>query len=262
MNKLFFPLFLFLIFPAANIARAEIVTETVEYKQGDTVLEGYLAYDNAVSVKKPGIIIIHEWNGPNDYTRSRARQLAELGYVGFAADIYGKGVRPEEHEEAAKISGVYRNDRDLLRKRGEAAFEFLKSKVFVNQEKIAAIGYCFGGMTVLEMARAGFDLKGVASFHGFLNTPVPASRGDIKARVIIFHGADDKFIPEEEIKNFQEEMRKSGTDWEMISFGGAVHRFTIPSAGADPSKGMAYNEKADKRSWVMLLDFLKEIFQQ
>ncbi len=247
---------------AATTAGAALVTRPVEYKHGDTVLEGYLAYDDAETAKKPGILVVHEWKGLNDYAKSRAEQLAGLGYVALAVDMYGKGIRAKDHDEAAKLSGVYRNDRNLMRERAKAAYDFLKSQEPVDPDRIAAIGYCFGGTTVLEMARAGFDLKGVASFHGGLSTPVPAKPGDVKARIIAFHGADDKFIPAEDVKNFQEEMRQAGADWQFVVFSDAIHSFTVPEAGTDKSTGMAYNEKADKRSWATLLNFLNEIFKR
>lgn len=258
MRKFLFLAFLFIFSP---ILHAAIVTSPVEYKHGETVLEGYLAYDDSIEAKRPGILVVHEWRGLNDYSKSRAEQLAGLGYVALAVDMYGKGIRAKDHEEAAKLSGIYRNDRNLMRERAKAGYEFLKNTKGVDPERIAAIGYCFGGTTVLEMARAGFDVKGVASFHGGLGTPLPAKSGEIKAKVIVFHGAEDTFVSPEELSGFQDEMRQAGADWQLMAFGGAVHSFTVPQAGSDKSTGVAYDEKADKRSWAVLLDFLNEIFQ-
>ena len=259
-KKLILAFFFFAFFFFPLFTYAAVVGREVEYKQGDALLQGYLAYEDSAKEKRPGVIIVHEWKGLNEYAKSRARQLAELGYVALAADIYGKGIRPESHEEAAKVSDAYRSDRNLTRARGKAALDFLRSQDGVDRNKIAAIGYCFGGMTALEMARAGFDLKGAASFHGFLATPAPAGPNDIKAKIVVFHGKEDKFIPEEEVKAFKEEMARAKADFQFIVLEGAVHSFTVPQAGGDKSTGMAYNEEADKRSWAMLLDFFDKIF--
>ncbi len=243
------------------LAHAEVVTETVEYRDGDAVLKGYLAYDDATDAKRPGILVVHEWKGLNDYAKMRAEQLAALGYVAFAVDMYGDGIVAKDHEEAAKLSGAYRSDRAKTRERARAGYEVLKNNPLVDPEKMAAIGYCFGGMTVLEMARAGFDLKGVVSFHGGLDTPTPAEPGVIKAKVLVLHGADDPHSGAESVSKFEDEMRRAGTDWQVVLFGGAVHGFTVPSAGSDKSTGVAYDEKADKRSWGMMRQFFDEIFQ-
>ena len=156
---------------------AAIKTEIVEYKHGDTVCEGFLAYDDAAKGKVPGVVVVHEWTGLGDYAKMRASMLAKLGYAAFAIDMYGKGVRAKDHEEAAKLSGIYRNDRALMRSRAKAGLEVLRKNLRVDTKRIAAIGYCFGGTTVLEMARSGEDLRGVASFHGSMETPVPAAKG-------------------------------------------------------------------------------------
>ncbi len=253
-------LFLILGLLLASSAYAALRTETVAYKDGEAELEGFLAYDDAREGKLPGVLVFHEWKGLNEYAKKRATMLAELGYVAFAADMYGKGVRAETHEEAAKLSSLYKEDRSLMRNRAKAALDFLASQERVNPDRIAAIGYCFGGTTVHEMARAGFNLKGAVSFHGALDTPVPAKPGDIKTKVLVFHGANDEFT-NPNVPAFMEEMRKSGADWQFVSFGGAVHSFTVPEAGSDPSKGMAYNEAADRRSWQMMKAFFLEVLQ-
>ncbi|HTL48075.1 MAG TPA: dienelactone hydrolase family protein [Verrucomicrobiae bacterium] len=247
---------------AQTPAFAALQGKTVEYKQGDTVLEGYLVYDDAVQGTRPGVVVVHEWKGLNDYAKRRADMLAQMGYVAFAADMYGKGVHAETHEEAGKLSGALKSDRKLMRERAQAALDTLKADPHVDVKRIAAIGYCFGGTTVLEMARAGFDLKGVASFHGALSTPAPAEKGNVKAKVIAFSGADDKFIPKEERDAFQKEMTEAGADWQFVLFSGAVHSFTVAEAGNDNSKGMAYNANADRRSWEMLKQFFNEIFSE
>jgi len=242
------------------IASAELKTETIEYKQGDTTLEGYLAYDDAHAGKSPGVLIVHDWNGLGDYARHRTEMLAKLGYVAFAADIYGKGVRPTNPKDAGAEAGKYKNDRALLRARVNAALDILKKNPRVDAMRIAAIGYCFGGTTVLELARSGADIAGVVSFHGGLDNPNPADAKNIKCKVLVLHGADDTFEPPEQIAAFQDEMRKAGVDWQMIYYSGAVHAFTRPDVGTDNSKGIAYNEKADKRSWQAMKDFFAEIF--
>ena len=258
-----FPRILFaaaLLLPSVSFAKAKVKSETVEYKQADTVLEGYLAWDDSKKGPRPAVIVVHEWTGPGEYTKGRADQLAELGYVAFAADIYGKGVRPKDHEEAGKVAGMYRNDRALMRARVNAALEHIRKDKRVDGSKIAAIGYCFGGTSVIELARSGADVDYVGSFHGALETPMPAKAGEIKARVAVFHGAEDTRI-NAQIPAFQDEMRAAKADWTLTSFGGAVHSFTVKTAGNDPSKGAAYDAKADARSWAMLLDGLAEAFK-
>jgi dienelactone hydrolase len=240
---------------------AAIRTETLEYKQGDTVLEGYLAYDDTIKAPRPGVLVVHEWWGINDYAKKRTEQLAALGYVALAADIYGKGVRTTSPQEAMTLAGKYRGDRNLLRARTIAGLETLKKNPLVDPKRIAAIGYCFGGTAVLELARSGADLAGVVSFHGGLATPTPTDAKNIKAKVLVQAGADDPYVKSEEVLAFQEEMRKGGVDWYLTSYSSAVHGFTNPAYGNDNSKGMAYNEKADKRSWLAMKDFFAEIFK-
>jgi len=245
----------------AVTAEAAVKTKIVEYKQGDTVLEGYLAWDGAKSVKRPGVLVVHEWTGINAHIRQRTEMLAKLGYVAFAADIYGKGVRPAVQADAAKTAGIYKNDRALMRARATAGLEELKKQKFVDPQRLAAIGFCFGGTTVLELARDGADVNGIVSFHGGLSTPTPQDARNIKGRVLALHGADDPFVKADEVAAFQDEMRKAAVDWQFISYGNAVHSFTNKDAGSDNSKGAAYNEKADKRSWQAMKDFFAEVFK-
>jgi dienelactone hydrolase len=240
-------------------AWAEVRTKTVEYRQGDAVLEGYLAWDDSLEGKRPGVVVVHEWYGLNDYAKRRARMVAELGYVAFAADIYGKGKKATTGEEASKLSAPYRADRALMRARARAALDVLKENELVDKDRLAAIGYCFGGTTVLELARSGADVRGVVSFHGGLSTPEPADARNIKGSVLVLHGADDPYAGPE-APAFQQEMRDAGVDWQMVYYGGAVHSFTNPASGNDNSKGVAYNEKADRRSWKAMKVFLKEVF--
>jgi dienelactone hydrolase len=246
---------------SANVARAGLHTEPIEYKHGDVVLEGYLAYDDSTQDKRPGVLVVHEWTGHNPYVRKRAEQLAGLGYVAFALDMYGKGVQAKDAKEAAQLASTYKNDRKLMRARANAGLDVLRKQPLVDTERLAAIGYCFGGTTVLELARGGADLAGVVSFHGDLATPTPEDARNIKGKVLALHGADDPFVPPAVVAAFEEEMRKGGVDWQLVAYGGAVHSFTNPGAGNDNSRGAAYNEKADHRSWEAMKVFFAEIFK-
>ena len=241
--------------------RAEIVTKSVEYKEGDTTLEGFVAYDNSVKNSRPGVLIVHQWKGLGDYEKMRAEMLAKMGYVAFACDIYGKGVRPASMQEAGAQAGKYKGDRALLRKRVKAGLETLLKQQGVDAKRVAAIGYCFGGTTALELARSGADVAGVVSFHGGLGTPTPEDAKNIKCKVLACHGADDPNVPPAEVAGFEKEMRDGKIDWQLIAYGNAVHSFTDKSAGNDNSKGAAYNEKADRRSWEAMKDLFAEIFK-
>ena len=241
-------------------AFAEIKTEVVAYQDGETVLEGFVAYDDAKTGPRPGVLVIHDWTGLQDYTKRRATMLAELGYIAFAADIYGKGVRPVEPEHCAVQAGTYKNDLPLLRRRVTLGFDQLLKRKEVDAQKTAAIGYCFGGTTVLELARSGAPVKGVVSFHGGLGTTLPAVDGAVKAKVLICHGADDPYVKPAEQAAFKDEVAKAKIDLQFISYPDAVHSFTKPEAGRDKSKGNAYNEAADKKSWEDMKAFFAGIF--
>lgn len=238
---------------------AAIKTKTIEYKQGNTILEGYLAYDDTIKVKRPGVLVVHEWNGLQSYAKKRTEQLAKLGYVAFAADIYGKGIRPKNIEESSKQATIYRQDRKLLRERAKAALQVLQKYSLTDSKRIAAIGYCFGGGTVLELARSGANINGVVSFHGNLDTPNPNDAKNIQAKVLVLHGADDPYVPEEQVQGFAKEMRLGNVDWQLISYGGVVHSFTNPEAKNNP-QGAVYNSIADQRSWQAMRQFFAEIF--
>ncbi len=239
-------------------SHAALVKKTVDYKIGTTHLEGYLVYDDAKKGAQPGVLVVHNWMGLSDETKSKADALAKLGYVAFAADIYGKGVRPKTIDEAGKLASQYKGDRASLRARATAGLETLKAQKNVDSKHIAAIGYCFGGTTAIELGRSGAELNSIVSFHGGLDSPKPADGKNIKAKVLVLHGADDPYNPAADVAAFQDEMRKSGVDWQMVSYGGAVHSFTEKAAGTDNSKGAAYNAAADKRSWQAMQDFFKE----
>jgi dienelactone hydrolase len=254
-------IFTFLALICAMTTRAAIHTETVEYKQGDTTLEGFVAHDDAVQGARPGVLVVHQWMGLTDYEKKRAGMLAQLGYVAFCADIYGKGVRPKTAQEAAALAGKFKNDRRLLRARVNAGLDALRAQPHVDPKRIAAIGYCFGGTTVLELARSGADLNGVVSFHGGLDSPHPADGKNIQCKILALAGADDPFQKPEDLAAFENEMRDAKVDWQLVFYGGAVHAFTQPMAGSDNSKGAAYNERADRRSWLAMQDFFSEILK-
>lgn len=244
-----------------GFAHGEIKLESIEYKQGEVTCEGVVAYDTTVQGKRPGVLIVHQWKGLTAYERKRAEMLAGLGYAVLCADIYGKGVRANNPKDAAALAGKYKGDRALLRARVNAALEQLKKLSMVDTKRTAAMGYCFGGTTVLELARSGADVAAVVSFHGGLNTPNAADAKSIKGRVLALHGADDPYVPALEVSAFEEEMRKANVDWQLVAYGGAVHSFTDWNAGGDNSKGAAYNEKADKRSWEAMKVFFAEVLK-
>ena len=246
---------------SSSYVLAAIRTQTIEYKQGNTLLEGYLAYDDAIKIKRPGVLVVHEWNGLQSYVKKRTQQLAKLGYVAFAVDIYGKGIRPKNPEESAKQANIYRQDRQLLRERAKAGLQVLQKYPLTDSQRIAAIGYCFGGGTVLELARSGVNIGGVVSFHGNLDTPDTNDAKNIKAKVLVLHGADDPFVPEQQVQAFEKEMRLANVNGQLISYGGALHSFTNLEAQNNP-KGAIYNAIADQRSWQAMKQFCAEIFSK
>jgi dienelactone hydrolase len=243
----------------AGAAHAKVTSQTVVYKQGKVTLEGYLAWDDASTDKRPGVLVVHDWMGIGDHTRKEVERLAELGYVAFAADIYGKGVRPADFKAAGEQATKYKNDRKLLRARARAGLDVLAKNKLVDPKRLAAIGFCFGGTTALELARDGAPLAGVVSFHGGLSTPTPQDAKNIKGKVLVLHGADDPNVPPEEVAAFEKEMHDAGVDWQLVAYGGAVHAFTNPAAGDDASKGAAYNAKADARSHAAMKQFFTEV---
>ena len=253
----------FLMLPLMFIsatAHAEIKGERIEYQQGTETFEGYLAYDDAVEGKRPGIIVVHDWMGFGEYGNKRAEMLAKLGYVALAVDIYGKGVRPQNSDEASEQATKFKQNRKLLRQRVAAGLEALKQIQLVDPSRTAAIGYCFGGTTVLELARSGADVTGVVSFHGGLDSPNPQDGKNIKAKVLVLHGANDPYVSASDVAAFQKELRDAKVDWQMVYYSGAVHSFTNKDAGNDPSQGVAYNENVDKRSWEAMKSFFDDIF--
>lgn len=236
-----------------GLAQATVVTKKIEYKQGDATLEGYLAYDDAKTGSRPGILIVHDWNGLDEYEEMRARQLAELGYVAFAADIYGKGVRPKNAQESGAEAGKYRSNPALFRARLQAGIDELRKQQSVDTKKVAAIGYCFGGGGVLELARSGADVTGVVSFHGALGTTMPAKAGDVKAKVMVIHAAQDPSCPRELFDKFLDEMKDAKVDYQTVVYNLNVHPFTVVG-------GPSYDATADRRSWAAMKTFFDEIF--
>jgi len=241
-----------------------IRTDTLEYSDGSTPLEGFIAYDNAVSGKRPGVLVVPEWYGVNALTRRVGQRIAALGYLAFGVDLYGKGIRPAGFEAAQKESAPYYADRALLRRRGNAALEAFCLEPLLDQARIAGIGYCFGGIALLEMARGGAAFGGLVAFHTQLSTPMPAPArpGAIKPKVLVLHGADDPVVPPKEIEDFIKEMRAAKADWQLVAYGNAVHSYTNPDMPPDEggTKPAAYHEPTDRRSWVAMTDFLREVF--
>ncbi len=250
---------LLVLLPAAA-ARAGIATEVIEYKDGETVLQGYLAYDDAQEGKRPGVLVVHEWWGHDAYARGRAEQLAALGYVAFALDMYGKGIVTGDPKEAGSLAGPFRGDPDLTRRRAKAGLAVLRAHARTDPDRVAAIGYCFGGTVALELARSGETLAAVVSFHGSLRTKRPADAATLKARVLVCNGADDGFVPAEELAAFTEEMRKAKADYQIVHYAGAVHSFTNPASDKHGIPGVGYNAAADRRSWAHMKLHLAEAF--
>ncbi len=241
-----------------SAAQAKLVHQNLDYKSGAQSFEGYLVYDDAKTGKRPGVLVAHNWLGLTAQTEKKADMMAELGYVVFAADLYGKGIRPKDQGEAGKLAAALKADRKTLRERMNASLKVLQDNSLVNANKLAVTGYCFGGTSAIELARSGAPVQAVVSFHGGLDSPTPADGKNIKAKILALHGADDPFEKAEDLVAFEKEMRESKVDWQLIKFGGAVHSFTDPDAGSDNSKGAAYNARADKRSWSDMKAFLAE----
>lgn len=254
-------IFAFTLCALALTTEAAVRTEVIEYKDGDVVLEGYVAWDDANTGTRAAIVVAHDWMGLGDFAKGKAEALAKLGYIAFAADLYGKGVRPKNSDEAKTEATKYYSDRSVIRGRMKAAVAVVKSRKEVDTARIGAIGFCFGGMSALELARSGADVRGVVSFHGGLNTPNFDDAKHIKGKLLVLHGADDPYVSSDEVMGFEHEMTSAGCNWELVKYSGAVHSFTNPAAGNDNSKGAAYNSQADARSWIAMKNFFDEIFR-
>jgi len=247
---------------------AAVKGKEVTYSDGVQQLKGYIAYDDyedddVLSGKRPGVLVVHEWWGHNEYARKRADMLAALGYVALAVDMYGDGKRADHPDEAGKFSAEVKKNEDVGRRRFAAGMKLLKEHPMTDPDKIAAIGYCFGGGVVLQMARDGMDLKGVVSFHGSLATDAPAEKGKVKAAVLVCNGGDDSFVPMEQINALVKEMVDAGVLLQFHSYPGAIHSFTNPDAdrlAAKFSLPLAYHADADRRSWQDMQEFLKQVF--
>jgi len=244
----------------ASTVEAKVVGSMVPYKHEGVELEGYVAYDDSIAGKRPGVLVVHEWWGLNDYVKKRADQLAGLGYVAFAADMYGKGKVTANRQEAAQWAQAVRGNTGLMRGRALAGLEVLKADPRVDVARMAAIGYCFGGGTVQQLAYAGAPVKGIVSFHGGFAIPTGEDAKAVKAKILICHGAADTFSTPQAMQDYIAAMDRAGLDWQMAIFGGAKHAFTNPRADKEGIEGVAYSKSADERSWKYMKDFFDEIF--
>jgi dienelactone hydrolase len=246
----------------ASTAHAKMITKSVDYQSGQVTCRGFLAYDDKFEGKRPGVLVAHQWLGLTSYEKIRAVQLASMGYVAFALDLYGKGNMPKDAAAAGPLAGTFKANRTLWRQRANDGLKTLQAQPNVDTANIAAIGYCLGGGTVLELARSGANVKGVVSFHGTLDTPTPQDAKNIKGRVLVLHGALDPYSPMPTVLALSDEMERAKVDYHINLYGGAVHSFTQRDAGNDPSKGAAYNAQADARSFEAMVAFFNEIFQR
>jgi dienelactone hydrolase len=236
-----------------------IITNTVCYVDGDVLLEAFFAFDDAITKQRPAVLINHTWVGRDQFVADKAIKLAELGYVGFAIDMYGKGILGSSPVENAQLMQPFMEDRALLQKRIQAALAAVRLLPWVDDSKIAAMGFCFGGLCVLDLARTGADLKGVVSFHGLLVPPENIPQPKIKAKILALHGHDDPMVPPAHVLAFEQEMSQAGADWQLHCFGHTKHAFTNPVAN-DPARGTVYQVDADRRSWQLMQNFFTEIF--
>jgi dienelactone hydrolase len=240
--------------------RARVQTREVEYRQGDTVLKGFIAWNDGARGRRPGVLVVHEWWGLNQHARNQARRLAEAGYVGFALDMYGNGTVTTHPQDAQAFVGEVTKDPAALAARFNAALAELKRDPHVDTTRIAAIGYCFGGAVVLGMARSGADLAAVVTFHGALATQAPAQPGKVKARILVLAGGADPFVPPEQVEAFKKEMQAAGARFEVVSYPGAKHGFTNPDAASYGMEQLAYDAAADRQSWAAMLKLFREVF--
>lgn len=259
-NRIWIVLATFLLW--GSIAQGAVVTRTIPYRQGGVDLQGYLAYDNALQGKRPGVLIAHEWWGLNDYARKRARQIASLGYVAFALDMYGKGKVTEHPKQAQEFMQRVTENITSWQERALAGLEVLKRQPNTDPSRIAAIGYCFGGSTVQQLAYSGADIKGIVSFHGSLIPPTASAARKTKAKILICHGAADPFVKPELLHQYITAMNASHIDWQMVIFGHAKHSFTNPRADQYGLPQLGYNREADLRSWEYMKLFFHEIFSR
>ncbi len=237
-----------------------IISNTVDYLDQDTVLEGFFAYDEAIEGRRPVVLICHAWGGRDEFVENKAIKLAEMGYLAFALDMYGKGIRGNNPDENARLMQPFMEDRAMLQQRIKAALAAVRLMPWADDNNIAAIGFCFGGLCVLDLARTGAEVSGVVAFHGLFTQPDNIPQPDIKAKILMLHGHDDPMVPVEQVIAIQQEFTEAGADWQMHVYGNTMHAFTNPVAN-DPDFGTVYQPDADKRSWLAMQNFLTEIFQ-
>jgi dienelactone hydrolase len=235
-------------------------TQNIEYRDGDVTLQGFVAFDDQTSQKRPGVLVMPEAFGLGPHAKQRAERLAALGYVALAGDPYGNGLLVKDLQEAIKHAGALREDPAKFRQRARVALDKLASLPQVDSSRLAAIGFCMGGTFSLELARDGAPLRGVVSFHGGLETQRPAVAGQVKAKILVCHGNDDPFVPVAQVTALAEELTTAKADWQIISYGGTVHSFTNPEADSVGMAGLAYNKLSDERSWKAMASFFEEIF--
>jgi dienelactone hydrolase len=249
-------------FALAGVARADVRTKTIEYRQGDTPLQGFLAWDDSAKGKRPGVLVVHEWWGENEHARNQAVRLAKAGYVGFALDMYGKGKVATHPKDAQAFMEEATRAPTVVRARFDAAMAVLKSQPQVEASKIGVVGYCFGGGVALQMAREGADVEAVATFHGFLAPHGELARkGKVKPRILVATGGADPMVPKEQVEAFEKEMRDAGANFEVVTYPNAKHSFTNPDAGKAGMEGLAYDADADRTSWKAAMQMFHAVFK-
>ncbi len=244
----------------AAVAPAAVQTKPVEYQFDGVTFVGLMAYDDAATGKRPGVLVVHEWWGLDDFAKGRAAELAKMGYVAFACDMYGAGKVVTHPDDANKMATTVRKNAEVWRGRAKAALDVLAKNEQVDAGKLAAIGYCFGGSTALQLAYSGADLKAVATFHAALPTPTPEQAKAIKARILVSHGADDKFIKPEAIAAFKAALKAADVRLQFDEYPGAVHSFAVKEASDKKIEGMAYNADADRKSWAAMTAMFEKAF--
>jgi dienelactone hydrolase len=264
MMRIFGLMVMFIFVSLTSQAYSKVVGETVEYKADGTSLKGYIAYDDAIKGKRPGVLIVHEWWGLNDYAKKRADMLAGLGYTALAVDMYGEGKSTKHAEDANKFMTEVMSNMDVAQKRFKAAMDLLKAQPTVTPDDTAAIGYCFGGGVVLYMASVGTDLDGAVSFHGSVGAASKPEPGSVKAKILVFTGGADPLVPLEQVDVFKKQMDEANADYEVVVYPGLKHSFTNPDAdeyGKSNDLPLEYNKEADEKSWAQMQEFLKTVFQ-
>lgn len=258
INKLLLGMVLVIV---SGSVSAKVVSETIEYKDGDVTLKGEIYYDDAMDGKRPGVLVVHEWWGLNDYAKKRAEMLAEMGYVAFAADMYGDNKVTTHAKDAGAWKNQITSNVEAWQNRANLGLDVLKNHKLTDNDKTAAVGYCFGGATVIQMAYAGSDVNGVVSFHGSLPAASESQAKSIKTDILIAHGNADSFVPAEQVSAFRAALDNAGVNYQFNDYDGAKHAFTNPGAGEYGIEALAYNEEADKRSWQTMQDFFAKIFK-